>query len=169
MKSTPLWTRVCKPHSRAQRMFTSSTGVQSDGLRLYIASAPNVSCTTTGLLSRLGTIVSMCRLCALVADDAHLQDFDLLPDNGARQLPASREETFQASFEVGMRTIRGAVAGSTNVGSRSSSLARSTRCQTLRGGDPAAEGDVFPFWACCSWLRFFRGGVQTRTGSDCFL
>ena len=35
---------------------------------------------------------------------------------------------------------------------------------------PAAEGDVFPLRACCSWLRFFRGGAQTtRTGSNCFL
>ena len=34
---------------------------------------------------------------------------------------------------------------------------------------PAADGDVFPFRACC-WLRFFRGSAQmTRTGSDCFL
>ena len=33
-------------------------------------------------------------------DDARLQDVDLGPDKGARQLPASREETFQASFEV---------------------------------------------------------------------
>ena len=31
VKSTPLWTRVCKPPSRAQRMFTSSTGVYSGG------------------------------------------------------------------------------------------------------------------------------------------
>ena len=29
-------------------------------------------------------------------DDAHLQDVDLGPDKGARQIPASREETFQA-------------------------------------------------------------------------
>ena len=39
-------------------------------------------------------------------DDAHLQDVDLRPEKGARQLPASREETFQASFEVGTRTPR---------------------------------------------------------------
>ena len=39
-------------------------------------------------------------------DDAHLQDVDLQPDNGARQLPALREDSFQASFEVGMRTPR---------------------------------------------------------------
>ena len=70
-------------------------------------------------------------------DDAHLQDVDLRPDKGAGQLPASREETFQASFEVGKRTpgpsaaAPGAVAGSTNVGSRSSSLARSTRTDPL--------------------------------------
>ena len=106
-------------------------------------------------------------------DDAHLQDVDLRPGKGARQLPASREETFQASFEVGVRTpgsfaaAPGAVAGSTNVGSRSSSLARSTRCRTLRERDPAA--DVFPFRACCSWLRILRKGAQTtRTGSNCF-
>ena len=72
-------------------------------------------------------------------DDAHLQDVDLRPDKGARQLPASRGETFQANFEVGTRTP-GAVRGSTNVGSRSSSSARSTRCRTLQGGDPAADG-----------------------------
>ena len=29
---------------------------------------------------------------------------------------------------------------------------------------------MFPLRACCSWLRFFRGGAQTtRTGSGCFL
>ena len=39
-------------------------------------------------------------------NDAHLQEVDLRPDEGARQLPASREETFQASFEVGTRTPR---------------------------------------------------------------
>ena len=50
-------------------------------------------------------------------DDAHLQGVDLGPDKGARQLPASREETFQASFEVGMRTP-GPVHGSTRRGRR---------------------------------------------------
>ena len=50
-------------------------------------------------------------------DDAHLQGVDLRPDKGARQLPASREETFQASFEVGMRTP-GPVRGSTRRGRR---------------------------------------------------
>ena len=47
-------------------MFTSSTRVQSDGLRLYTASAPNASCMITGLLCQSGTIVRMCRLCASV-------------------------------------------------------------------------------------------------------
>ena len=50
-------------------------------------------------------------------DDAHLQDVDLRPDKGARQLPGSREETFQASFEVGMRTP-GPVPCSTRRGRR---------------------------------------------------
>ena len=50
-------------------------------------------------------------------DDAHLQGVDLRPDEGARQLPVSREETFQASFEVGVRTPR-AVRGSTRRGRR---------------------------------------------------
>ena len=94
-------------------------------------------------------------------DDAHLQDVDfqnvdLRPNEGARQLPASREETFQVSFEVGMRTS-GPMCGSTR---------RSRREHQRR--DPVA--DVYPFRACCSWLRFFRGGAQTtRTGSNCFL
>ena len=48
-------------------------------------------------------------------DDACLQDVDLRPDKGARQLPASREETFQASLEVAMRTP-GPVRGSTRRG-----------------------------------------------------
>ena len=42
---------------------------------------------------------------------------DLQPDNGARQLPALREESFEASFEVGMRTP-GPVCGSTRRGRR---------------------------------------------------
>ena len=47
---------------------------------------------------------------------------------------------------------------------------RPDKGRTLQGGDPAAEGDLFPFRACCSFLRFFRGGAQTtKTGSDCFL
>ena len=50
-------------------------------------------------------------------DDAHLQDVDLRPKKGARQVPASREETFQVSFEVGMRTP-GPVRGSTRRGRR---------------------------------------------------
>ena len=50
VKSTPLWAHMCKPPSRAQRMFTSSTGVKSDRLRLYTASAANASCMITGLL-----------------------------------------------------------------------------------------------------------------------
>ena len=50
-------------------------------------------------------------------DDAHFQGVDLRPDNGARQLPASREQRFQASSEVGMRTP-GPVRGSTRRGRR---------------------------------------------------
>ena len=45
-------------------------------------------------------------------DDAHLQGVDLRPDKGARQLPASCAETFQAIFEAAMRTP-GPVRGST--------------------------------------------------------
>ena len=52
-----------------------------------------------------------------VPGDAHLHDVDLQPDKGARQLPASREETFQANFEVGTRTP-GPVRGSTRRGRR---------------------------------------------------
>ena len=91
-------------------MFTSSTGVQSDGLRLCTASAPTASCMVTGLLCQSANHRRLC-------DDAHLQDVDLRPDKGARQLPASREETFQASFDVGMRTL-GPVRGSTRRGRR---------------------------------------------------
>ena len=77
-----------------------------------------------------------------------------------------RDDDHSQDVDLRAAAARGAVARSTNVGSRSSSLATSTRCQTLRGGDPAADGDVFPFRACCSWLRFFRGGAQTtRTGA----
>ena len=50
-------------------------------------------------------------------DDAHLQGVDLRPDKGASQLPASREETFQASSEDGMRTPK-PVRGSTRRGRR---------------------------------------------------
>ena len=99
MKSRPLWARVCKPPSRARRMVTSSTGVYSDDLILYTASARNHRQDVPSV--RFGG-----------RDDACLQDVDLRPDEGARQLPASREETFQASFEVGMRTP-GHVRGST--------------------------------------------------------
>ena len=165
--------RVCKPPSRAQSLFTSSTSVYSDGLRLYERAQcePHDNGPVVPIGNHRQDVPSV-RFGG--RDDAHLQDVDLRPDNGARQLPASREKTFQASFEVGMRTpgpsaaAPGAVAGSTNVGSRSSSLARSTRCRTLRGGDLAAEGDVFPSCACCSWLRFFRGGAQTTRRATAF-
>ena len=50
-------------------------------------------------------------------DDAHLQDVYLRADTGACQLPASHEETFQASLEVGTRTP-GLVRGSTRRGRR---------------------------------------------------
>ena len=96
-------------------MFTSSTGVKSDGLRLFTASAPSASCKITGLLCQPGTNVRMCRLCASVAPT--LQGADLRPDKGTRPLPASREETFQTSFEVGMRTL-GPVRSSTRRGCR---------------------------------------------------
>ena len=110
----------------------------------------------------------MCRLCASVAVTMPISRMSTsgwirVPKNS---LPRVKRRTKRASRSV--RGRPGAVRGSTNVGSRSSSLARSTRCRTLRGGDPAA--DVFPFRACGSWLRFFRGGDQTtRTRSNCFL
>ena len=68
----------------------------------------------TGMLCQSGTIA---RMLPSVRFDAHLQDVDLRPDEGARQLPASREETFQANSEVGVRTP-GPVRGSTRRGRR---------------------------------------------------
>ena len=55
----------------------------------------------------------MCRLCASVSVTATMPIFG----QGARQLPASREETFKASFEVGTRTP-GPVRRSTRRGRR---------------------------------------------------
>ena len=67
----------------------------------------------------------------------------------ANSLPRGRRRSKRASRSVCGRSgsfaaAPGAVTGSTNVGSTSSSLARSTRCRALRGGYPA-EGDVFLF------------------------
>ena len=118
-----------------------------------------------GLLCQSGTIVRMCRLCASVA--ATMQDGDLRRDKGARQLPASREESFEASFEVGMRTP-GLVRGSTRRGRREHQRRFQVVVNSLSDA-PRRRRDVFPFRVCC-WLRFFRGVAQTtRTGSNCFL
>ena len=40
---------VFKHPSRAHRTFTSSTGVYSDGPKLYTASAPDASCMIAGM------------------------------------------------------------------------------------------------------------------------
>ena len=66
---------------------------------------------------------------------------------GSRGVPASRRRTLVAIFMV-PSTVNG----------------------TVPQEKLAAEADVFPSRACCSWFRFFRGGAQTtRTGSSCFL
>ena len=63
----PLWARMWEFPSNAQRIFTSSTGVQSDGRRWYTISAPSESSSVTGLPRQAGIIASVCRLCASVA------------------------------------------------------------------------------------------------------
>ena len=84
----------------------------------------------------------MRRLCASVAATMPISGMSTLrPDKGARQLPPSREETFQASFEDVQAHARQHPARSqgapTSVPGR-----RRRRGQLAVGGDPAAEGDV---------------------------
>ena len=161
-----------EPHSRAQRMFTSSTGVYPDGLRLYMASAPNASCMITGMLCPIGNHrqdVPSVRFGA--CDDAHLQGVDLRSDKGARQLPASREENGPSELRGRYEDARAHPR---------QHLARSQGAPTSVPGRPRWRGQLAvgrseeetrrpsPVQGVLL-LRFFRGGVQTmRTGSDCF-
>ena len=118
MKSTPLWASVCKPPSRAQRMFHLLDRRVIRWSQVVHGERTQCELHDNGPVVPIGNHrqdVPSVRFGG--RDDPHLQDVDLKPDKGARQLLASREETFQASFEVCMRTP-GLVRGSTGRGRR---------------------------------------------------
>ena len=156
MKSTPLWTRLCKPPSRALRMFTSldrrvfrrSQVVHGERAQCELHDSGPVRMSTSGRIrvpaNSLPRVKRRSKRPGLVCGSTR---------RGRRAHPVRSQarrgrREHQRRFQVVVVGELG-VVGELAVG-RSEEETRRPR------------GDVIPFRACCSWFRFFPEAPRRR-------
>ena len=117
----------------------------------------------TGLLCQSGTIVRMCHLCALAA--AMIPN-SRMSTSGRIRVPRRKRRSKRASGRYEDARARPRQHPARSRGAPTSVPGR----RRWRGEIAVGHSETCSHLkACCSWLRFLRGGAQTRTGSNCFL